>query len=69
MRGARVDICISAAQRGSARRARLHGELYIIIIIIFQYQKVDFFFFFNSQGQDLLPLTRGGEVTVFSTFM
>ena len=34
MRGARVDIRISAAQKGSAQRARLHGELYIIIIII-----------------------------------
>ena len=35
MRGVRVNIrMISAAQRGSAQRARLHGELYIIIIII-----------------------------------
>ena len=33
MRGARVDIRISVAQWGSAQRARVHGELYIIIII------------------------------------
>ena len=33
MRGVRVNIRISVAQWGSAQRARLHGELYIIIII------------------------------------
>ena len=30
MRGVRVNIRISVAQWGSAQRARLHGELYII---------------------------------------